>query len=124
MKIAKIAALLLAVSIPAVSFGAGQWSGCQTVTGVTNYLGYNTTNPSISVALSPGIPGCVNDAVGGTSFALQQLALNSTVDTLKTFLAQLLSAQASGTRVMIFYDAVSGCPGQIVSVGGYSGQCF
>jgi hypothetical protein len=90
---------------------------------VTNYLGYNSTNPSISVALSPGIPGCVNDAVGGVSFALNQLVQGATVDTLKTLLAQLLSAQATGTRVMILYDNSTGCPAKIVSVGGYSGQC-
>lgn len=125
MKLTKLATLLLAFSIPTVSFGAVQWSGCQTVTGVTNYLGYNTTNPSISVALSPGIPGCTNDAPGGVAFALQQLTPGATIDALKTFLAQLLAAQTSGTRVMVLYDpAITGCPAQIVSVGGYSGQCF
>ncbi|WP_129779895.1 hypothetical protein [Peristeroidobacter soli] len=124
MRLIKFATLLLACSVPSLSFGAGQWSGCQTVTGVTNYLGFNTTNPSISVALSPGIPGCVSDAPGGVSFALQQLAPGSTVDALKTFLAQLLTAQASGTRVMVFYDPATSCSAQIVSVGGYSGQCF
>jgi hypothetical protein len=123
MKLTPLASLLLAFSIPAASFGADQWSSCQRVTGVTNYLGYNSTNPSISVALSPGIPGCVNDAVGGVSFALNQLVQGATVDTLKTLLAQLLSAQATGTRVMILYDNSTGCPAKIVSVGGYSGQC-
>jgi hypothetical protein len=58
------------------------------------------------------------------SFMLNHLVAGSTVDTLKTLLAQLLAAQASGTRVMIFYDNATGCPAKIVSVGGYSGQCF
>ena len=124
MKHTRLAALLLACSVPTVSFGAGQWSGCQTVTGVTNYLAYNTANPSISVALSPGLPGCVSDAPGGTSFALQQLPSGATVDTLKSLLGMLLAAQSSGTRVMIFYDPANSCAASIVSVGGYSGQCF
>lgn len=125
MKLIKTAAAAAALTLPTICFGAGQWSGCQTVIGVSNYLGHNTTNPSIGVALSPGIPGCTADAPGGTVFALQNLAAGATVDTLKSLLASLTAAQVSGTQVMVFYDsAIAGCPSRIVSVGGYSGQCF
>ncbi|GFE83254.1 hypothetical protein GCM10011487_52540 [Steroidobacter agaridevorans] len=122
MKLAKCATLLLALGVPVTGFADNQWSACQTVTGVTNYLGYNTTNPSVAVALSPGIPNCNVDAPGAISFALQGLTTGSTVDTLKTLLATLLSAQASGTRVMILYDAAT-CRANAVSVGGYAAQC-
>jgi len=125
MNLTKLVTIMCALSIPAVTFGASQWSGCQTVTGVTNYIGHNPTNPSFSVALSPGIPGCVNDAPGGVSFRLASLGAGATLDVLKSLLASITAAQLSGTQVMILFDpASSGCGASIVSVGGYSGQCF
>jgi hypothetical protein len=118
MKLAKLATLLLAFSIPSISFGAEQWSACHTVTGVTNFLGYNSTNPSVWVAVSPAISTCTS----GVTFALQQLASGSTVETLKALLGSVTAAQLSGTRLMLYYDTTS-CTGTAVAVGGYSGQC-
>lgn len=118
MKLTKLATLFLAFSLPTVGFGAEQWSGCHNVIGVTNYLGFNATNPSVLVAVSPAISSCTS----GVTLALQQLAPGSTIESLKSLLGSVTAAQLSGTRLMLYYDTTS-CTGTVVAVGGYSGQC-
>lgn len=112
-----LAALAMAASSAS---HANAWSSCQVVTAITNYTAYSGT---ITAVLSPGIPGCSSDAPGVASFRIGEMGV--TADSLRSLHASLMSAQAMGTRVMIFYNsATSACFASIVSVGGYSAQCI
>lgn len=110
---ATIAAIAAA---PLCSGAAEQWTtGCQTVTSVQTYLAYNN---SIVVGLSPGIPGCnVGATVGGVEFTVGTDGVTSTY--INAILATSLSAYASGSQVMVYYD--SSCFGVIIAVGGADG---
>lgn len=116
----RMIATLFAFALPSLGVTAEQWSGCHTVTAITNYTAHSNT---IAAVLSPGIPGCLSDAPGVAYFQVGQMGV--TADSLKSLLASLMSAQMSGVRVMIYYnDATASCLSSIVSVGGYSGQCL
>ena len=94
------------------------WSGCQTVTAVSNYLAADT----IYLVFSPGIPGCSSDAPGAATWRIGQMGM--TADTMKSFLATALTAFATGRQVMIYFEnATPTCFASFISVGGYSGQC-
>lgn len=97
-----------------------QWSSCQTITGVSNYLAYAN---SVLITLSPGIPGCSPvDVNGAVMFMVGVDGVTS--DNISSFLASGFAAYASGHQVMIYYDnTTTSCPGVIVSLGGPSGQC-
>ena len=112
-----LVALLASVGVQA----AQQWSSCQTVVNVNNYLAYNN---SVVVGLSPGIPGCAPSFIAG-SVAFTVGVSGVTAANVGSFLSSALLAYASGTRVMVYYDdaAIPNCQGIIVASGGYSGQC-
>jgi len=117
-----VSPVMLAISllVPFASQGAQQWSGCQTITGVSNYMAYNNDN-LIILALSPGLPDCnYNGVPGAVGFTVGQLGV--TASNINTFLASSLTAYSTGRPVMIFYDNVS-CFGSVISNGGYAGQC-
>jgi len=97
-----------------------QWSSCQTVTGVSNYLAYAD---SVLITLSPGISGCSNVGVAGA--VMFSVGANGvTSDNIGSFLASGYAAYVSGHQVMIYYDNSSAsCPSMIISLGGPSGQC-
>jgi hypothetical protein len=97
------------------------WTGCETITAVSNYLAYNN---SVSVVVSPAISGCTADGIGGSvAFTIGQDNVTST--NADGFLATALAAFASGQQVTIYYDNSTGaCNGVILSVGGYAAQCL
>ena len=116
--VAKLA-VTLGVLVPMVA-QSGDWSACQTVNGVSNYLAYSN---AVIVSLSPGLPGCAPAGIpGAVIFSVNQNGVTSA--NVSSFLASALTAYTSGHQVMIFYDNSTGtCQGVIVSVGGYAGQC-
>jgi hypothetical protein len=111
-----VASLLVA---PELAQSTEQWSSCQTVTGVSNYLAYAN---SVLLTLSPGIPGCAPvDIAGAVMFMVNVDGVTS--DNIGSFLASGYSAYLSGHQVTIYYDNSSiGCPGVIISLGGVAGQ--
>jgi len=106
--------------VPFASQATQQWSTCQTITGVSNYIAYGS---SVILALSPGISGCnAVDLPGAMAFAINVGGV--TADNINSFLAESLAAYLSGHQVTIYYDnATSSCFGTIISVGGVGGQC-
>jgi len=92
-----VASLLVA---PALAQSTEQWSSCQTVTGVSNYLAYAN---SVLLTLSPGIPGCAPvDIAGAVMFMVNVDGVTS--DNIGSFLASGYSAYLSGHQVTIYYD--------------------
>jgi hypothetical protein len=104
-----------------VSQATDQWTACETVIAVNNYI---PTSHSIIVALSPAVPGC-QSAVNGVSGAVTfDAGFNGVLATdLSSLLASILTAYATGKQVMLYYDNAAGCYGQLVANGGYGGQC-
>lgn len=121
MRFSRTAAVLAAALLGSTAAQASQqWSACQTITSVLNYLAYSN---AVIVSLSPGISGC---APGGLAGAVEfQANVNGvTADNINSFLAQGLVAYTTGHQVMIFYDnANNNCPGMMIASGGTSGQC-
>ena len=116
--------IFLAFLAPLVSQADIVWSGCGTITSVTNYLANsNQFVVTCSGCNIPTPPSC--SGIGGAPavyFAIGSDGVTST--NITALLATALSAQASGRQVMIAYDnGTSSCYGQVISVGGYSGQC-
>jgi hypothetical protein len=115
-----LARVMLSMSfmVPLASQAAQQWSICQTVTGVSNYLAYSS---QVIVALSPGLPCTAsNSIVGAVSFTIGTFGVTAT--NINSFLAFSLSAYTTGQRVMVFYDDTA-CGGLVIANGGYAGQC-
>jgi hypothetical protein len=112
--------LIIALSLmaPITSQATQQWSSCQTVTGVSNYIAFGN---QVIIALSPGLPCSVPVGVpGGVSFVIGTNGI--TANNINTFLASALSAYATGQRVQLYYDDAA-CGGLIISNGGITGQC-
>jgi hypothetical protein len=110
--------IVLIFVAPIASQAAQQWSSCQTVTGVSNYIAFGS---QVIVALSPGLPCTVgNGIVGATAFTIGTFGVTS--NNINTFLASSLSAYATGQKVMVYYDDAA-CGGLIISNGGFAGQC-
>jgi len=108
------------LSLPAMAQASQQWSSCQTVTGVSNYLAYAN---SVLITLSPGISGCSSVGVAGAVMFTAGVG-GVTSDNIGSFLASGHAAYVSGHQVMIYYDNSSAsCPSMIISLGGPSGQC-
>ena len=119
----RVVARMIAVSLlvgTTWAQSAEQWSGCQTVTGVSNYLAYAN---SVVLALSPGISGCSAVGIpGGIMFIATVDGVTS--DNINSFLASGYAAYTSGHQVTIYYDNSYGtCAGVIISLGGFAGQC-
>jgi hypothetical protein len=114
--------LMIAVCLmaPTLSRATNVWSGCETITGVSNYT---AVNDSVILALSPGLSGCSPIGVtGAMGFEAGQNYVTST--TINSFLATALAAFVAGQQVMVYYDnSTSNCWGAIISVGGYGGEC-
>jgi hypothetical protein len=108
------------LSAPALAQSAEQWSSCQTIIGVSNYLAYAN---SVLLTLSPGISGCNPvDVPGAVMFSVGVDGVTS--DNISSFLASGYAAYVSGHQVAIYYDNSSAtCAGVIISLGGASGQC-
>jgi hypothetical protein len=104
----------------ALAQSAEQWSSCQTIIGVSNYLAYAN---SVLLTLSPGISGCnPADVSGAVMFSVGVDGVTS--DNISSFLASGYAAYMSGHQVAIYYDNSSAtCAGVIISLGGPSGQC-
>jgi hypothetical protein len=118
MRTVKRLMLALSLMVPFASQAAQQWSSCQTVTGVSNYIAFGS---QVILALSPGLPCTVGvGVVGGVAFTIG--TFNVTANNINTFLASGLSAYATGQKVMVYYDDAA-CGGLIISNGGISGQC-
>jgi len=118
MRMVKRLMLALSLMVPFASQAAQQWSSCQTVTGVSNYIAFGS---QVIVALSPGLPYTVgNGVVGATAFTIGTFGVTAT--NINTFLASALSAYATGQKVMVYYDDAA-CGGMIISNGGFAGQC-
>jgi hypothetical protein len=106
--------------LPAVCPAAMVWSSCQTIVAVSNYMAFNS---SVLLTLSPGISGCVyGGTTGGVSLTVGQESVDST--NINGLLAVSVTALSTGRGVMLFYDNSSAnCYGQIISIGGITGQC-
>jgi hypothetical protein len=117
-----LARLMIVVCLlaPIVSRAANAWSGCETITGVSNY---EAINNSVILSLSPGLSGCSPIGVtGAMGFEAGQNYVTAT--TIDSFLSTSLAAFVAGQQVMVYYDnSTSNCWGAIISVGGYGGQC-
>ena len=70
---------------------------------------------------TPGCASSVNGTVGTITF--KSGTLGATFGNLNSLMASMLTAYTSGRAVMVFYDTVTGCPGELIANGGYSGQC-
>jgi hypothetical protein len=114
-----IAALHL---MPLVS-QAMTWSGCQTVTAVSDYLAFSNV---VYVSILPGISGCLGNAgthaASAVGFAVGQE--NVTVTNIASFLATNLTAMSIGRQVTVYYDETTApqCYAQIMAMGGWYGQ--
>lgn len=118
MRAVKRLMLALSLMVPFASQATQQWSSCQTVTGVSNYVAFGN---QVVLALSPGLPCTVPMGIpGGVSFVIGTNGI--TASNINTFLASALSAYATGQRVMVYYDDAA-CSGLIISNGGITGQC-
>ena len=107
--------------LPLESQAAMGWSTCQTITGVTNYIPYNS---SVWLSLSPGIPGCAYGGVpGAAAFMIGMNGVDAT--NINGLLASFLTAMSVGRAVLIYYDnSSSTCYSQMIAVGGMTGdQC-
>jgi hypothetical protein len=113
-------ALASLLSAPVIAQSSEQWSSCQTITGVSNYLAYAN---SVLLTLSPGISGC--NPVGIAGAVLFTAGVDGvTSDNIGSFLASGYAAYLSGHQVAIFYDnSTVNCAGVIISLGGAAGQC-
>jgi hypothetical protein len=108
------------ISAPTLAQSTEQWSSCQTITGVSNYLAFNG---SVLLTLSPGISGCNPVGIAGAVLFTQGVD-GVTSDNINSFLAGGYSAYLSGHQVAIYYDNSSvSCSGVIISLGGAAGQC-
>jgi hypothetical protein len=118
MRTVKRLVIAFGLMLPFATQAAQQWSSCQTVTGVSNYIAFGN---QVIVAFSPGLPCTVPVGVpGGVSFVIGTYGI--TASNINTFLASALSAYATGQRVMVYYDDAA-CGGLIISNGGITGQC-
>lgn len=112
----------LACACAAMDCGAAQqWTGCETVTGISNY----PDSGALIVKLSPAVSGCsssVNGVAGAITFQIGQNGIAS-ADDLRSVMASLLTAYTSGRQVMIYYSTATGCPGELIANSGYDGQC-
>lgn len=120
MRILSRVILAMSFMLPFASQAAQQWSSCQTIVGVSNYMAYNNDN-LIILALSPGLPDCsYNGVPGAVGIIVGQFGVTST--NISTFLAGSLTAYSTGRQVMIYYDSAT-CFGNIIANGGFAGQC-
>jgi hypothetical protein len=108
--------LLGTLIIPGKASAAVVWSGCMTITGVSNYIGYSG---QVFVYFSADLPG-VAPAGAGYPFVIGQNGVTS--DNINSFLATATAAMLSNTSVMVLFDNATGYL-IIISLGGYSGQC-
>jgi hypothetical protein len=113
-------AITTVLSCPFAAQSAQLWSACQTIDGVSNYLGYGG---SVVVSLSPGISGCNPVGIpGAVAFSVSQNGV--TADNISSFLATALAAYSAGHQVMLYYDnSTANCQGGIIAAGGFAGQC-
>jgi len=120
MRFSKPMMVMLSLLGPVVAEASQQWSSCQTITGVSNYLAYSN---QVLLGLSPGIPGCsVSGIPGAVVFTVG--ANGVTASNINSFLASSLAAYTTGRQAMIYYDNSNAtCQGIIIANGGYSGQC-
>jgi len=118
--------MIVALAFAAPILGEAQtltWSGCQTITGVSNYIPYNG---AFYISLSPGISGCTANTGNSTSavgFIPGQLGVTSS--NINSLLATGLTALSLGAKVMVYYDSssVPQCNSQILAIHGYADQC-
>lgn len=119
----KITLSLILVSIMSYSNfseAAWTWSGCLTVTGVGNFIAYGQF---MTIAATPAVVGCKITGKDGTFGAFINRN-NVTETTANMFIAQATAALLKGKKIQIYYEnSTSNCDIQIVSVGGYSGEC-
>jgi hypothetical protein len=114
-----VTAACLMVSID--SRATQQWTACETVIGVNNYI---PGSKAIIVALSPAVPGCASAVNGVSGSVTFDAGVNGVLATdLSPLLASILTAYTTGKQVMLYYDNAAGCYGQLVANGGYGGQC-
>jgi hypothetical protein len=109
---------------PTVSQAALVWSGCETITAVSNYLAYAAYN-AVYLSISPAISGCIGNTGGnGSAVALAVGQEGVTSTNIDSLLAVALAAYSSAHHVKVYYDnATNQCYAQIVAVGGYYGEC-
>ncbi len=105
------------VAIPVKARAALVWSGCMTITGVSDYTAYSG---EVFVYFSASLPG-VAPAGAGYPFVIGQNGV--TAANINSFLAAATAALLSNTSVMVFYDNTTGYL-IIMSLGGYAGQCI
>jgi hypothetical protein len=113
--------LMITISLlaPVISQATVVWSGCQTITAVSNYL---ANDNGFYLALSPGISGCSAITTGGVGFVESYDGVTST--NINALLATALTAYSAGQQVMIAYDnGTTTCNSQVIAIGGYSAQC-
>jgi hypothetical protein len=108
--------LLGTLAIPGKAGAAVVWSGCMTVTAVSNYIAYSG---QAFIYFSANLPG-VAPAGAGYPFVIGQNGVTS--DNINSFLATATAAKLSNTSVMVLFDNATGNL-IIMSLGGYSGQC-
>ena len=121
MRLSSVVAAFASVLVTFNCQASQQWTGCAVVTGVSNYI---PSDGAVIISLSPAVAGCtssVSGAVGTITFKSGTLGV--TADNINSLLASMLTAYTSGRSVMVFYDNVTGCPGELIANGGYSGQC-
>jgi hypothetical protein len=116
MKLALLLLLPASMLIPVEARAAEVWSGCMTITGVSDYIAYDG---QVFVYFATPLPG-VAQVGAGYAWVTGQNGVTS--DNISGFLATALAAKLSNTPVMVFYDNTTGYL-IIMSVGGYAGQC-
>jgi hypothetical protein len=109
--------LLGALAIPVKASAAQQWSGCMTITGVSNYIAYSG---NVSVYFSANLPGV---APGGAGYSFVSGQNGVTSANIQSFLATAMAAMLSGTQVTVYFDNTTGDL-IVMSLGGYTGQCI
>jgi hypothetical protein len=120
MRILSRVMLAMSLMLPLASQATQQWSSCQTITSVSNYMAYNSDSLLI-LSFSPGITGCTfNGTSGAVGIEVGQFGV--TASNINTFLAGTLTAYSTGHQVMVYYDTDT-CFGIIVANGGYGGAC-
>jgi len=116
---------LLAILFSTASAQAAiTWSGCGTISSISNYI---ANSNQFFILLSPAgaiPPACtaIGGVPGSVSFMIGQDGVTSA--NFSSLLAIGMQASATGQPVMIAYDnSTSSCYGQVIAIGGYSAQC-
>jgi hypothetical protein len=117
------ALIITSLLFPVVSQAAIVWSTCTTITSVSNYLA-NDNQFIVTLSGTNTIASTCSGFEGQPAIFFNTGSDGVTSSNIGTLLAMAVAAFQGTQQVMIAYDnSTSSCYGQVIAMGGYSGQC-